>query len=73
MSDDDFDTFEKKTINTAIGLDLDQQLTWGELIWFVDQGRKTGVRPDSPVGMRFAPHDGHLESLFVYIDPSDID
>ncbi|GAA2327442.1 hypothetical protein [Dactylosporangium salmoneum] len=41
--------FEKTQNNLRVTLEIDNQLTWGELIHFVELGRRAGLRADEPV------------------------
>jgi hypothetical protein len=51
MSDDTSTTTDQrgKPPNLSITLDVDNELTWGELFWFVDQARKSGVSPHDDI------------------------
>ncbi|MBM0258960.1 hypothetical protein [Micromonospora sp. 4G55] len=69
------DDFEKTDPNLKVTLDLDDQLTWGELIRFVNLAQSAGkVSPDQPVGMEYDPNDTHpvITGLCVYLDAENI-
>jgi hypothetical protein len=64
-------TWEKKSFNVSINLDVDGQLTWAELFWFVDQARKAGVPEDQPVGVKFDDQQD-FDGFYFYVDPDDV-
>ncbi|MEH1098218.1 hypothetical protein [Micromonospora sp. CPCC 205561] len=65
------DDFEKTDRNLKVTLDLDNHLTWGELIRFVNLAQSAGnVSPDQPVGIEYDPNESLplINGLFVYLD-----
>ncbi|WP_328651328.1 hypothetical protein OG598_25010 [Micromonospora sp. NBC_00330] len=69
------DDFEKTGRNLKVTLDLDDQLTWGELIRFVNLAQSSGnVSPDQPVGIEYASNETLplIDGLFVYLDAESL-
>ena len=60
--------FEKTQQNLRVNVDIDAQLTWGELFQFVDMAHRAGVDPDEPVGLQYNEHDPSiLDAMYVYV------
>ncbi|WP_121399456.1 hypothetical protein [Micromonospora sp. M71_S20] len=68
------DDFVKTDRNLKVTLDLDNQLTWGELFRFVDLARAGVVSPSDPVALEYDPNESMpvITGLTVYVDPADI-
>ncbi len=65
-------TFEKRRLNLNVSIDLDDQLTWKELFWFVDLAKRTGVHPDNAVSLRFNENDRCYDGLSLYVEPEQL-
>lgn len=70
--------FDKTQKNLQLSLDLDEQLTWGELFRFADMARAVGVDPLGPVGSEGDTDPfrddrcDHIVKLLLYVEPSQI-
>lgn len=61
--------FEKNQLNLKLTVDLDEQLTWAELLRFVDLARPL-VDLSSTVGIEYDQDSMKPEALYVYL-PED--
>jgi hypothetical protein len=65
--------FKKTQPNLKVTLEIDNQLTWGELYRFVDLARKSGYPDDGPVLPEMDLNDPSLaRSLVMYLDADDL-
>ncbi|UFN44508.1 hypothetical protein [Nocardioides okcheonensis] len=60
-----------KSPNLSITLDVDGELSWGELFWFVDQARKSGVDTGSAVPYKYDQH-GEFLGFECFVFPSEV-
>jgi hypothetical protein len=58
--------------NLGIVLDVDESLTWGELFWFAEQARKSGVNPADPVTFNYDMHQ-EFQGFLCFVFPEDLD
>lgn len=68
------DEFEKTSNNLRVNLEIDDQLTWGELIRFVELGQQAGISPGQPVGLVYDENGDEMRvtGLFLYLAPDDL-
>ncbi|MEV5765323.1 hypothetical protein AB0L34_12230 [Micromonospora sp. NPDC052213] len=69
------DDFVKTDRNIKVTLDLDDQLTWGELIRFVELAKTAGsISPDQPVGIDYDPNESMpvITGLHAYLDAENL-
>lgn len=71
MTGDDLN-FDKKSPNLELRLEIDDQLTWGELIKFVDLARESNVRPGEPVLPVYDRDRDQYTHLAIYLRPEDL-
>lgn len=66
--------FEKTQPNLKVTLDLDNQLTWGELFRFVDLARSAGYLAQERVGIENDPNESLpvVVGLSLYLHPDDV-
>lgn len=66
------EAFKKTQVNLELKLEINDQLTWGELYRFVDLAKTSGVDEDDPVGLAY--DDQHeICGLSVSLAPDDLD
>ena len=61
-------TSENREAIITLTVDL-EDLTWRQLQWFADLGRRQGIDPDEKVMLRWDESDHSIAGFEVYIDP----
>lgn len=60
-------------VSLQINLAINDKLKWGDLYWFVDQARKSGVQPEDDVYLEYSEDDyRELEGLVAFVDPNKL-
>lgn len=64
--------FVKNSMNMTASIQIDDQLTWGELFAFTDLARKAGIDPANPVLLDYDDQYGTFEGMSVFLAPEDL-
>lgn len=61
-----------RNVSLQINLAVDENLKWGDLFWFVDQARNSGVDPADSVLMEYGDDYRELEGFVAFVHPEKL-
>jgi hypothetical protein len=64
--------FEKTQVNLEVTLDIDDQLTWGELLKFADLARARHIDPNEPVVIQYSEPGHSISGVTLYLLAEDL-